>query len=457
MGRRDQSGSDGRAAPGLGEPEGAGGAACAPAPGWDRVVEVMERLAASSDLDEVLGLIVDSLRDCLDAERASVLQYDPARHELFATRAHGVGASLRFSADLGLAGEAVRTRRIVSVPDCYADPRFNRDVDRATGFRTRCLLSIPLASLDGKLEGVAQVLNKRPGRDGGVFGPGDEAVARALSSQAAIALRRARLLESERRKNKIEADLRIAKEVQQSTLPSLLPDVAGFDIAATTNPAEETGGDTFDLTPLGMPCPGGPGDPVSRVMILMADATGHGIGPALSVTQVQSMLRMAGRLGAPLTEIVCHLNALMCEALPAGRFVTAFLGELDAGRHEVAYVSAGQAPIVVVRASGEFECFDASTPPVGIDPDLKVRRTETVRFGPGDVLVLLSDGYYELRGPGGKGDDMLGVERVVELVRAAIGGSAEEILGALIRGAAAFARGRPADDDQTAIIIKRTG
>src|SRR5688572_7024537 len=77
---------------------------------WGRVLVVMERLAASSDLDEVLGLVIDSMRDCLGAERASVFQYDRATHELYATRAHGVDRSLRFSADLGLAGEAVRSR-----------------------------------------------------------------------------------------------------------------------------------------------------------------------------------------------------------------------------------------------------------------------------------------------------------------------------------------------------------
>src|SRR5262249_57060521 len=90
-----------------------------------------------------------------------VFEYDRQRHELVASRAHGVERSLRFSAAAGLAGEAVRTRQIVNVPDCYADERFNPEIDRQTGFRTRCMLTVPLVSFDGMLEGVTPVLNRQ--------------------------------------------------------------------------------------------------------------------------------------------------------------------------------------------------------------------------------------------------------------------------------------------------------
>src|SRR5262245_55475074 len=110
------------------------------------ILIVMERLAASSDLSEILRLIIDSIRDGLSAQRASVFQYDAAADDLFASSAHGVDRSLRFSAAQGLAGEAVRTRQIINVPDCYADPRFNPEIDRQTGFRTRNMLTIPLVS-----------------------------------------------------------------------------------------------------------------------------------------------------------------------------------------------------------------------------------------------------------------------------------------------------------------------
>ncbi|MBC7835612.1 MAG: SpoIIE family protein phosphatase [Phycisphaerales bacterium] len=428
---------------------------------WARLLAVMERLAASSDLGEVLSLIIDSMRDSLAAERASVFEYDKANHELFIRQGHGL-PDIRFGADRGLAGEAARTRAIINVPDCYADSRFNPEVDRLTGYRTRCMLTIPLVSLNGDLEGVAQVLNKLPVADESTlsaFDDDDLLVTRALASQAAIAIRRARMLKELVRKEQMEASLRVARDMQESALPAILPDLDRYDIAAAASPAEETGGDAFDVMQIGGACA-----PVSSaaprphsecVLVLMADATGHGVGPALSVTQVQAMLRMAGRLRAPLTDAVCHLNALMCETLPAGRFVTAFIGELDSDVNAVRYVSAGQAPILLVRADGSHQEWDASVPPLGIAPDLEIQAADVIPLAPGDVLCLLSDGYYELRTSSGTTDEMFGLDRVLATIRASLPGSANDILESLIGAAERFAGGRPADDDQTAIIIKR--
>src|SRR5690349_19608445 len=125
-----------------------------PAVAWRRVLVVMEKLAFSSDLDEILTIVIDAMRDCLGADRAGGFQYDAARGELVASRAHGMEPTLRIPADKGFAGEAVRTRRIINVPDCHADARFNREVDLRTGYVTRSMLTVPLVSFDGIVEGV---------------------------------------------------------------------------------------------------------------------------------------------------------------------------------------------------------------------------------------------------------------------------------------------------------------
>jgi sigma-B regulation protein RsbU (phosphoserine phosphatase) len=425
-----------------------------PGPVWRQMLVVMERMAASSDLGEVLGVIIDSLRDCLNADRASVFQYDKARHELFAEKAHGVDNSLRFSADAGLAGEAVRSQRIVCVPDCYADARFNREIDRRTGYRTRCMLSIPLISFDGDLEGVAQVLNKggremlRPdGQPHPAFDATDEAIARGIASQAAVAIRRARLLEAERLKNKMQQDLRVAREVQQSTLPAEIPQVPGYSIAGMNKQADETGGDTYDV--MVIPQPAGP----ARLLIVMADATGHGIGPALSVTQVHAMLRMGLRLEAPLEAIVANVNAQLAASLPPGLFVTAFVGLLDTGTGVMSYVAAGQAPVVVYRADGTVEERDASAPPLAVDPILDPDALQELTLHPGDAFVLLSDGYYELRSPRRTLWGLSGVNAAVK--RGLSGATADDLLANLTAEAAAWAAGVPPDDDQTAVIVRR--
>jgi phosphoserine phosphatase len=94
---------------------------------------------------------------------------------------------------------------------------------------------------------------------------------------------------------KIERDLAVAREIQMNVLPRELPKYPGYDLAAASVPAEETGGDIYDVVPVA---------DASSCVLLLADATGHGIGPALSVTQVRAMLRIAVRLGARLRDVL---------------------------------------------------------------------------------------------------------------------------------------------------------
>src|SRR5690606_40115941 len=150
------------------------------------------------------------------------------------------------------------------------------------------------------------------------------------------------------------------------------------------------------------------------------DATGHGIGPALSVSQVHAMLRMGRRLGATPEDIARHINRQLCEDLPAGRFVTAFFGLLDARRHEISYVSAGQAPILVIHCADggawSRDVRNATGMTLGIDSEMEFEPDPPLRLERGDTFVLLSDGYYEAGVPSG---ELFGLERVVRAMQGA--------------------------------------
>ena len=134
-----------------------------------RILEVARELSAPLELREMLSRVIDAGRDVLEAERGTVFLHDAAARELYALAATGL-SEFRFGVDKGIAGETARTRRVVNVPDCYADPRFNREADRATGYRTRSVLCVPIRDLDGRVFAVAQALNKQ---DGGAFDAAD--------------------------------------------------------------------------------------------------------------------------------------------------------------------------------------------------------------------------------------------------------------------------------------------
>ncbi|MFG0250970.1 MAG: SpoIIE family protein phosphatase, partial [Phycisphaeraceae bacterium JB051] len=130
---------------------------------------------------------------------------------------------------------------------------------------------------------------------------------------------------------KLERDMQLARQIQQKTFPARLPAVNGFEIDAWSQPADETGGDTYDIIGLKVRddqlviCE----DQPEKILFLLADATGHGIGPALSVTQLRAMLRMTVWSNVLDINTIQHINDQMIRDLPEGRFVTAWLGSLD--------------------------------------------------------------------------------------------------------------------------------
>ena len=257
---------------------------------------------------------------------------------------------------------------------------------------------------------------------------------------------------------KLERDLQLARQIQESTFPEELPDLRGFQIDAWSDPADETGGDTFDIVGYRKAAPGAPMvltvGRADRAVLLLADATGHGIGPAISVTQVRAMLRMAVRLCADTATIVQHLNAQLREDLPEGRFVTAWLGQIDAAARTVTSFSAGQAPILRYEAAlGRCAVGSADTLPLGVVAELDIDIADPFVMKPGDIVAVISDGIFEATDAAGT---QFGTERVTEIIVRDHDRSPTEIIASLRAAVETFTGGAPAADDRTGIIIKAT-
>lgn len=403
-----------------------------------RILDVTRELSAPIDLDEMLAHVIDAARSVLRADRGTVFLYDDATDELCVKVGTGV-ADIRFPADRGIAGECAQKREIVNVPDCYADDRFNPEVDRKTGYRTRCLLTVPLVAADGGFVGVMQVLNKLDG----VFDTVDERIAEALASQCAVALQRAVLIEEQLVKEKLERDLDIARDIQMKLLPKQMPAVAGYDIAGFSRPADQTGGDVYDVMGLG----------ANEAMLLLCDATGHGVGPAISVSQVRAMMRMAMRLDADFDDAFRHVNDQLCQDLAANRFVTAFLGVLDAHEHRITYHSGGQGPLLHYHA-GTDTCtrFEASTFPLGIVAGHDPERPQPIDMEPGDIFALISDGVFEQQNAAG---EQYNDGRAIDVIRKHQDLSMAQLFERIDEEVVAFADGGEQADDMTVLLVKR--
>jgi sigma-B regulation protein RsbU (phosphoserine phosphatase) len=301
----------------------------------ETVLSVTRALAAPFDLRSMLATVTRTACGVLRAERASVWLLDEVRHELVLEVATDL-SQVRLAVGTGLVGACARDGVTINVPDCYADPRFDREIDARTGFHTRCSVTLPLVDHRAQLIGVMQVLNHR----GGPFGAREVRVAEALAAQCAVALSRVRMIDSQRQAERLQQELELARQVQLGTLPLSVPRVPGYDMHGTFLPASQTGGDTYDFAHTSQ-----------GLLLVLADAAGHGLAPALSVTQMHAMLRMAIRLGADLETAFRQVNDQLAETLQDGRFVNAFIGLLDPATHRLRFLSGGQGPILHFRAA----------------------------------------------------------------------------------------------------------
>ncbi|NCO34806.1 MAG: hypothetical protein AUJ92_11200 [Armatimonadetes bacterium CG2_30_59_28] len=160
----------------------------------DILLSKSDAIASETDLDKLLTLINDEARELLEADRCTVFVLDDEKGELWSRVATGIGRSeIRIPKDMGIAGHVATTGESINIPDAYDDPRFNRDVDKATGYRTRALLCMPMRNRQQDTIGVVQVLNKKEW--GGRFDDKDEKLLEILSTMAANQLEIAQLVD----------------------------------------------------------------------------------------------------------------------------------------------------------------------------------------------------------------------------------------------------------------------
>ena len=150
------------------------------------ILDVAKALVAERDLERLLKLIVQAASRVVEADRCSLFLLDHERGELWSKVAQGVSMKeIRIPMDRGIAGAAATSNKNINIPDAYADPRFNQEVDKQTGYRTKTILCVPMRSVEGGVVGVLQALNKL---DAKPFTPEDEELLSALGGQAAAAL-----------------------------------------------------------------------------------------------------------------------------------------------------------------------------------------------------------------------------------------------------------------------------
>ena len=250
-------------------------------------------------------------------------------------------------------------------------------------------------------------------------------------------------VETRRKLDRIEYDLRTARSIQTGLLPKSPPNVPGYDIAGFSEPADQTGGDYYDWIEL----------PDHRVMFTIADATGHGIGPALLVTACRAYFRALAMREDPLEKITAQVDSLVAADVTDGRFITAAVALLDPVKNVLSLYSAGHAPsFIYVAAENAVKTCDADQPPLGVCCGPGASAARAIPLSPGDALILITDGFYEYRNSAG---DFLGSERLIDSIRESHALTSSDQIARIRQEVLTFSQGAAQADDTTAVIIKR--
>ena len=266
------------------------------------------------------------------------------------------------------------------------------------------------------------------------------AVAQQIRTHVLAALHEA---QSHARIARLEHDLDIARSIQQELLPKSPPLVRGFDIAGWNQPADETGGDYFDWQQLAD----------GRAAITVADVSGHGIGPALCMASCRAYARAGLAAGMDLRSFLARMNQLLDGDLPLSKFVTMVVGFLDPEEGTLHLISAGHGPLFFYSSKEDKVCIlDAQGPPLGLLPQCNYGDPAILKVLPGDILVLITDGFTEWANADG---EEFGADRLMEVIRASRDLAPAGIIAQLYSEVVKFAGPTPQRDDLTGLVVKR--
>jgi phosphoserine phosphatase RsbU/P len=351
----------------------------------------------------------------------------------------GLPAALRTADGAPLQRLVLSSGKALIIADCLKDRRIHRESWSATPFGSCALFPL---SAHGATIGVLGVVKKEPfGFDSDLH----SAMA-AFSDLVSVALENSRLIGESLRRERFEQELTVARNMQNSLLPSLFPLADTYDIAARSLPAYEVGGDYYDMVPVD----------ATRVGIAVGDVSGKGISAALYMAQVKGIFQsLSPHFGAP-REVLTRMNTTLCHTMDRRWFISLTFALLDTGTGLLRYARAGHCPLLYIsRGSARF--LRPAGMGLGLDASARFGdsiEVEEVSLQPGDVIVFFTDGVTEARNAV---DDEFAEERLAAAVLERGSDTPAVMVDAVLDAVHRHAGSTDAADDRTVVVLRWLG
>lgn len=399
------------------------------------LVDALRMGSVSLDLQDTLRAILDGLQSIIDYDAAAIYLVSPESGQLRSQIVRGYPEEVvgfePIPKGKGVIGRVLEAGFPFLISDVTLDPNYV-EARRST----RSEMATPILGSSGNLIGV---LNLESDKTDAYDSMALELLT-LFASGVAVAIEKATLHAEMMTKRRLESELAMARHVMENLLPRKTPQIAGLEIAALNRPWSEIGGDYYDFIPIDS----------ERWGIAIGDVAGKGASAALLVSALRASLHSLARNELALRSVFRKAHRFFRGSFAEGEFVTLFYAELDVKLGRLIYINAGHPPPLLIHKSGATsELLQNGGLPLGLlEED---RYGEGVAdFGPGDTLVLYTDGISEaLNG----NDELYGRQRLINAIARSISESAASIAGFVMADVEHFS-GSQISDDRTLVVLK---
>jgi serine phosphatase RsbU (regulator of sigma subunit) len=399
--------------------------------------DVHRALAAPLSLEELLEAVLDRTFAHLGPEEAVIFLKQPHGGIARAAGRRLPSARGDFLVSRSLESEVVEKGQAALVLDALTDERFAA-AQSILSSGIRSLIAAPLLDSSGTL-GMIVLSSRIHVRR---FGEQDLELLTALGSVAALRIRNLSLAEEGARRRELEKEMALARQIQLALLPERLPDIPGYSVFAVNDASRAVSGDLYEFQGR---------DDGDEQVIVIADVSGKGMAASLLAASFDALLMGPIEVGQAPDLICAKVSRRLFLKTPPERYVTAFVAALDPGPGRISYTNAGHNPGLLVRADGSVRRLGANGPPVGLFPAVEYERGE-ILLGPGDLVVLYTDGITEAANPGG---DEFGLDRLEAVVRDHAREPLVALAVAIETAVEVFVDGTPFADDRTVVMVRR--
>jgi phosphoserine phosphatase RsbU/P len=401
--------------------------------------EITGVMNSSLNFDEALNNIMDSVMLITKAQRGFLMVADD-NGELRVLVVKGLdGETLEQEGySTTIVNEVVSSRQPLLTNNAQFDERYQ--AGQSIIMRgLRAILCAPMLVQD-RLVGVVYVDTSMRTAN---FSQADRDLLNAVAGQAGIALENARLYSVAVEKGRMERELQMASEIQQTLLPQHMPKVPNYEIASRWQAARETAGDFFDVFTLGD----------DRFGVVVADVSDKGAPAALFMAVARTMIRSHAHAGLSTKETISRTNDLILEDAESGMFVTVYHSHFYSDGRSI-HVNAGHNPSMIYRnKTGSTEMLPRGGRAVGWFPDNPLEEIE-IQLEHGDIIVYYTDGLSEAEDPQ---KAAYGEDRLMKVITENASRPASEIMDAIIKDVDTFCSGVPLFDDLTVVVVRYVG